>query len=354
MTPAPSGAAPVPPRRTLLWVLLGVGGLCAVCGAGAVALAGLGVIAGATDSMGTSTAPARGSPGATGGFTFTLPASFAPVSEGRWRFEKVDGEAKHTLDVIRLTAVPGLDDAHGKLTQLWNSVIVRDWPGAPTQVLPLRRFVQNGARAHFTSATLKAPNAQHASLVSLYLVEADDRLEPFVLLQEYLDDSVGAVMVARGSFDVTQAAVEELMKGVEGSPIGRPLVDEAELVGSWKYGSGSHAQYVNVITGSTTFSAVSYTVRWRFDAGHRMAYETSSATTTLGTTAFAGQTDEGSWALEHDLLTIDGARFDRKYFIVGAGNGPAGKRVLFLMPEGHFSLSPGAIGFHGELYEEAD
>jgi hypothetical protein len=338
-------------------VLLAVGGLCAVCGAGTVALVGLGVIAGATDSMGaggsSSSSPA-GSRGASGGFGFTVPASFTPVSEGRWRFEKVDGEAKHTVDVIRLGAVPGLDDPHGKLTQLWNAVIVRDWPGAPTRVLPLRRFVQNGARAHFTSATLTAPNAKHASLVSLYLVEADDRLEPFVLLQEYLDDSVGAVMKARGSFDVTQAAVEELMKGVEGSPVGRPLVDEAELVGAWKYGSGSHAQYVNVITGSTSFSAVSYTVRWRFDGDHSMAYETTSANTRLGDTTFAGEKDSGSWRLEHDLLLIDGDRFDRRYFIVGAGQGPDGKRVLYLMPEGHFSLSPGAIGFHGELYEAGE
>lgn len=354
MTPSPPAGPAVPPRRTLLWVLLGVGGLCAVCGAGAVALVGLGVIAGATDSMGTfGGASSAGSPGAAGGFSFNIPPTFTPVSEGRWRFEKVDGDARHTLDVIRLAAVPGLDDAHGKLTQLWNAVIVRDWPAAPVKVLPLRRFVQNGARAHFSSATLKAPNAQHASLVSLYLVEADDRLEPFVLLQEYFDDSVGAVMVAKGSFDVTQAAVEELMKGVEGSPVGRPLVDEAELVGSWTYGSGSHAQYVNVITGSTTFSAVAYTVRWRFEGNHAAAYETSSANTRLGDTTFAGQTDEGTWALEHDLLTIDGAKFDRKYFIVGAGVGPGGQRVLFLMPEGHFSLSPGAIGFHGELYEEA-
>lgn len=350
-----TGPAPSSSNKTLLWVLLGVGGLCAVCGAGTVALVGLGVIAGATDSMGVgSSSSSAGSPGAAGGFAFSVPATFKPVSESRWHFEQMDGEKRHTVDVIRFAAVPGLDDPAGKLTRLWNEAIVRDWPQASTKVLPLRRFVQNGARAHFTSATLTAANNKHPSLVSLYLVEADDRLEPFVVLQEYFDDSVGAMIVAQGSFDVTQPAVEALMKGVEGSPIGRPLVEEAEIVGRWTSGSGSQMQYVNVITGATSFSAVSQTTRYDFESGHDFRYDYAGANTQLGSTTFGGQSDTGTWTLEHDLLLLDGARFDRKFFIVGAGVGPTGKRILYLMPEGEFSLSPGAIGYHGQLFSERD
>lgn len=74
-----------------------------------------------------------------------MPASFAVVSQGRWRFEKLDGSAKYTAEVIKLAAIPGIEDAPDKLTQLWNQTIVRDWPNAPTRVLPLRRFVNNGA-----------------------------------------------------------------------------------------------------------------------------------------------------------------------------------------------------------------
>lgn len=347
--------APTPPARsskTIWWVLLGVGGLCAVCGAGAVALVGLGVIAGATDSLGAGTPPVEGlQPGAPGGFTFTVPASFSPVSEGRWRFEKVDGTARHTVELIRLPAVPGREDPIGKLTRQWNAAIVRDWPNAPTRVLPLRRFVNNGARAYFTSATLTAANNDHPSLVSLYLVEAGDRLEPFVVLQEYFDKSVGAAIVARFSFDQTQPAVEEVFKGVEGGPVGAPLVDEADIAGSWKYGSGASMQYVNVITGGTTVNSVSYSVSYAFGAGHDFTYDYSGANTQFGNTQFGSDRDTGSWRVEHDLLVLDGERRDRKYFIVGAGPGPSGKRVLYLIPEGHWSLSPGAIAQHGELYE---
>lgn len=340
-------------NKTLVWVLLGIGGLCAVCGAGTVALVGLGVIAGATDGMGSGSGPApvTAAPGAPGGFTFSVPASFTAVSEGRWRFEKVDGDAKYTAEVIKLAAIPGLDGAHDKLTQLWNQTIVRDWPGAATRVLPLRRFVNNGARAHFTSATLKAANNKHPSMVSLYLVEADDRLEPFVVLQEYFDDSVGALLKEAGAFDETQPAVEALLKGIEGSPVGMPLVGEEELAGKWVYGSGAQAQYVNVITGSTTFSGVSYTIRYDFEPNHDFAYDYVGANTQHGNTQFGGEKDSGTWRLEHDLLVLDGAARDSRFFIVGAGVGPAGKRVLYLMPEPNWSLSPGAIAFHGQLYE---
>lgn len=334
----------------MLWVLLGVGGLCAVCGAGAVALVGLGVIAGATDTMGAG-APAVGQEGAPGGFTFKVPASFSAVSEGRWRFEKVDGNARHTVDLIRLPSVPGIEDPIGTLTRQWNAVIVRDWPNAPTRVLPLRRFVNNGVRAYFTSATLTAANNDHPSLVSLYVVEAGDRLEPFVVLQEYFDKSVGAMIVARYSFDQTQAAVEEVFKGVEGGPVGLPLVDELEIAGAWKFNSGSSMQYVNVITGGTTVNSVAYTVGYRFGAGHDFVYEYSGANTRFGNTQFGTDRDTGTWRLEHDLLVLDGERKVRKYFIVGAGVGPSGKRVLYLIPEGNWSLSPGAIAQHGELYE---
>jgi len=348
---------PTPARRsnqTWLWVLLGAGGLCAVCGAGAVALAGLGLVAGASDSTGPGGVSAAEQPGAPGGFALQVPASFALVSEGRWRFEKAEGTARHTVDVIRLPSVSAEAGPVAALTQQWNAVIVRDWPGAPTQVLPLRRFVNNGARAYFTSAQLTAAQNDHPSLVSLYLVEADERLEPFVVLQEFFDKSVGAAIVAQYSFDQSQPAVEEFIKGVEGSPVGRRLVDEAEVVGAWRHGSGASMQYVHVLTGSTTFSAVSYTIGYTFGADHSFRYEYSGANTQLGSTTFGGDRDTGTWKLEHDLLVLDGERFDRKFFIVGAGPGPAGRRVLYLVPEGHWSLSPGAIAQHGQLYEEAE
>lgn len=349
MTP---GSPPSPRRpNSLLWVLLAVFGLCAVCGAGAVAVLGLGVIAGASDGLGVgSPATREASPGAPGGFSLRVPPGFTPVSEGRWRQVIQEGDKRHSVDVIRLPSIAGLDDAQPKLQRLWHDVIVRDWPGAPDAVLPLRRFVANGARAWFSSAAILAPNAKEKSLVSLYLVEADDRLEPLVVLQEFSSE-LPTYAGAQFSWDTTHPLVEELIKGLEGSPVGLPLVDDAEVAGAWKYSSGASMDYVNIVTGSTSFSAVSSSTWYDFGADHDFTYRFSSANTNLGSTTFAGETDRGVWRVEHDLLIVEGEQRTRRFFIVGAGLGPKGQRVLSLMPEGSWSLYPGAIASRAEHYE---
>ncbi len=348
----PLRTAPRPFTRTiLLWVGLTAAALCALCGAGTVGLVALGVIAGNADpAVGGADRPA-GQPGVAGGFSMRLPASFTPVSEGRWRHEQVDGQRRHTVDVIKLAAVPGVGDPAGALKRLWNEVIRRDWPDAPQTPLPLRRFVNNGARAHFSSAALQPQGNQNKSLVSLYLVEAGDRLEPLVVLQEYFDDSVGAMMVARGSWDVTHPAVDALLKLVEGSPVGLPLVMDDEVQGAWVTASGASQQYVNVLTGSTTFSAVSSSVRYQLAADHAFAYQYAAANTQLGSTTFGGQRDQGTWKIEHDLLVLEGEARTTKYLIIGAGLVEGDRRTLYLMPEPHWSLSPGAIAQHGELFD---
>jgi hypothetical protein len=338
-------------RTILLWVGLAVAGLCAVCGAATVALVALGVVAGNTDPATTSADPPMGRPGVAGGFSMSLPASFTQVAEGRWRHEQLDGQRRHTVEVIKLAAVPGLEQPHEALKRLWNEVIRRDWPDAPPTPLPMRRFVNNGARAHFTSAALQPRGNANKSLVSVYLIEAGDRLEPLVVLQEYFDDSVGAMMVARGSWDETHPAVEALFKQVEGSPIGLPLISGDEAQGAWVTASGASQQYVNVLTGSTTFSAISTSLRFQLAADHTFSYQYASANTRLGSTTFGGQRDQGRWKIEHDLLVLEGDARTVKYLIIGAGLVEADHRVLYLLPEPHWSFSPGAISQHGELFD---
>lgn len=339
-------------NKTLLVVLLVVGGLCGVCGVGTLALVGLGVVAGASEVGPSFTAP-EARPGVEGGFRLTFPESFKPVDEHRHRFTLEEGGSRHTVDVIRLEAVPGLDDPRGKLDALWRGTIVRDWPQAPTVTLPLRRFVQNGARAHYTFATVEVPGQRRRSMVSLYLVEAGDRLEPFAVVQEFFDTGIGADFMNKYSFDTTHPAVEELLKGVEGSPVGLPLVSDDELVGRWAFSTGALGQYVNVITGSTSTETVSYAIRYQLTGDRRYVYRFQGATTGSAGARFSVSHDEGSWLVQHDLLVFDGAEFDSKYFLIGAGVGASGKRVFYVLPEGKWSLTPGAIAQFGELYEEA-
>lgn len=349
--------APPPERRgatPVFWALLGAAGLCATCGLLSVAVVALGVaqgpLADAEEPAAVSVAGA-GEPGEIG---FVVPSEFKPVSDGRFRYELRDGDARHSVDVIKLAAVPGLAEPERKLEETWRTAVAPDWPGAPTQLLPLRRFVSNGARAYFTAARMTAPGHQHPSLVSLYLVESDDRLEPFVVLQAYEDRSVGAMLVAAGSFDRTQPAVEVLFEGIGGSPVGLPLVDASEVVGTWTAASGASQEVVHVLTGASAVNAVSWSSRYQLEPGGRFSWTSSGATTRLGNTQFGSDRDTGRWTLKHDLLVLDGEARDKSFFIVGAGRGPSGKRVLYLLPEGHWSLSPSVIAQHGQLYEAAD
>jgi hypothetical protein len=338
-------------NQTLLWVLLGVGGLCALCGVGTMALVGLGVVAGATDSPVSSGPSPEARPGVEGGFRITFPPTFKPVDEHRHRFELEEGGSRHTVDVITLASIPGLDDPQGKLKATWTGTIVRDWPGAPSTTLPLRRFVQNGARAFYTFATVEVPGQRRRSMVSLYLVEAQDRFECFAVVQEFFDTGIGADFMNKYSFDTTHPAVETLLQGVEGSPVGLPLVSDDEVAGRWTYSTGAIGQYVHVITGSTSTETVSYAIRYQFDGDHRYTYRFQGATTGSGGGRFSVSHDEGTWAVEHDVLVLDGAQFDSKSFIIGAGVGLGGGRVLYVLPEGKWSLTPGAIAQFGELYE---
>jgi hypothetical protein len=341
-------------NQTLLIVLLVVGGLCALCGVGTLALVGLGVVAGAAEGPVSAPSAAEARPGVEGGFRMTFPEDFKPVDEARHRFERLEGSARHTVDVIKLAPIDGLDDPQGKLRALWNGTIVRDWPGIPTLTLPLRRFVQNGARAFYTFAVVRVPGQDRRSMVSLYLVEAGDRLEPFAVVQEFFDSGIGADFMNNLSFDTTHPAVEAFLKGVEGSPVGLPLVADDELTGRWAFSTGSLGQYVNVITGGTSSETVSYAVRYELGADRRFAYRFQGATMGAAGTRFSASHDEGTWAVQHDLLVLDGEQFDTRYLIIGAGAGPDGKRVIYLQPEGKWSLTPAAIAQGGELYEEAD
>lgn len=67
--------------------------------------------------------------------------------------------------------------------------------------------------------------------------------------------------------------MEEALKGVRGSPVGLPLVDDAEVVSHFVYGTSTAAQWVNAYTGGTTMTAVSYSIDYTFGANHAFQYK---------------------------------------------------------------------------------
>jgi hypothetical protein len=69
---------------------------------------------------------------------------------------------------------------------------------------------------------------------------------------------------------------------------------------------------------------------------------------------FSQDTDEGEWRVAHDQLVLTGNKRTTKYLVAGAARTPDGKRSLFLLPEGRWSLAPGPMAANGELYVTAE
>ncbi|NOK10700.1 lipocalin family protein [Corallococcus exercitus] len=348
------------PKSPFVWILLAVGGACAFCCTGTLGLMALGLFAGDSDTPGTPAAANRahgGSPGEPGGFAFDAPQGWKTQQDGRFIVEWNDGGNTLGAEALRLPAVPGLDDAEGKLARLWQERIGADWNDVKPNPLVMRRFVANGARAFFTAAVVRAKNNGRTFRVSLYLVEAGDRLEPLVFIQSFMSPpgSAGEDMSASFSWNTSSVRVEEALKGVRGSPVGLPLVDDAEVVGHFIYGTSTGAQWVNTYTGSTTMTAVSYSIDYTFGANHAFQYKYAGASGQVGAMRFGSEDDQGTWSVKHDVLTLTGAKRTRRYLLIGAARSPEGKRTLYLMSEHPgWSLAPGAIGQNGELYVAAD
>ncbi|MCP3102342.1 hypothetical protein LZ198_26065 [Myxococcus sp. K15C18031901] len=348
------------PRRPLLWILVALGGGFALCCTGSLGLMALGAFSGSDSSAsGGGVGVSRGgTPGEPGGFALDSPQGWSQREGGGFITEWVDRGDTLGVELLRLGSVPGLEDAEGKLSRMWSERIGADWNDVKPSPLVMRRFVANGARAYFTSATVLHKGNGRRFRLSLYLVEAGERLEALAFIQSYF--SPGGVAAAQGmmadnSWGTSHVRVEDALKGVRGSPVGLPLVADSEVVGSFSHGSGAAGQWVNTFTGSTTMRAVTSRSDYVFKADHSFQHQFVGGSGPAGAMAFATESDEGTWSVKHDVLTLAGAKRTRRFLLLGAARTPDGKRTLYLMPEHTgWSLQPGAIGLNGELYVQKE
>ncbi|CAM3093324.1 hypothetical protein G4177_22560 [Corallococcus sp. ZKHCc1 1396] len=348
------------PKSPLVWILIAVGGASALCCTGTLGLLALGLIAGDDTAPGTApSAEARthaGRKGEPGGFAFDAPQGWKTLPDGRFIIEYPNKYGDPLgVEALRMPSVPGLDDGEGKVVRLWRERVGADWNGVPPHPRVMRRFMANGARAFFATEAVKHKGNGRSFLISLYLVEADDRFEPLVFIQSFASTGYGEDLSASFSWDTSYAKVEEALKGVRGSPVGLPLVDDAEVVGRFQYSSNSATQYVNTFTGATTMSTVSYGIDFTFGKDHTFQYKFVGASGQVGAMNFGADDDQGAWSVKHDVLTVTGAKRTRRYLLIGAARTPEGRRALYMLPEHpSWSLAPGSVAQHGELYVSMD
>lgn len=275
------------------------------------------------------------------GFAFDPPAGFQPRGEGLWRREQQDGTELLWVEAWRLPALPGLDEAEAKLSALWLDLLPARYQDVRPPLVQ-RRFVQNGARAHFARARLLRPGDPDPLLVSLYLVEAGDRLEPVLVTQGCTTNAPGALMIIEFSFPKTHLHVEELLTGIHGSPAGGPLVADPELTGRFALGDASTLQWVHAATGGTAVTAVARAVELDLAADHTYTWRFTGGSGRAGQIRFETDTDEGAWRVEHDVLVLTGKKHQSRYLLVGAPRDPDGRQLLLLQSEPGWSQAPQA------------
>jgi hypothetical protein len=209
--------------KRLVIGLLAAGGVSALCCVGSLVAVAL-----SDDEGPRSRATQAGQ-----GFSVTVPEGFSTPRPGHWTAERREGPNRLWLDVQQLAPLHVSGAVDEPLRALW----ARSLEGyeGPADPLIQRRFVSNGARAHFARATVKRTGNPDPVMVSLYLVEADDALVPLFLVQGCDTNEPGALMIIQYSFPTTHTLVEAFLGGVAGSPVGAPLVDEAELTGTWTF-----------------------------------------------------------------------------------------------------------------------
>lgn len=326
--------------KTWVWVVVAVGvGSCALCTVSALGLGALGFLASDEEASGSALVAATGG----GGFTLRPPAPFTEASPGRYTHQWSSNEAgddaeTYSVEVIRLPPVQGMDDPHDAVVRLWTTELARDWKKYDDAALDapvvMRRFVQNGARAWFAASELRAQGTGRLFLLTLLLVEADDHLEPLVILQGATSTSspLPADSVARYSWAKSQPLVEAFLTGVEGSPTGRPLLSDEELLGRWRYGTGRQRDWVNPLTREDHANSVGYTMHYEFSDDHRFTWRYDGQRNSIN--VHDGEAAEGRWAIEHDVLVLTPDEGSvRRFLLVGAPrrNGVRGLH-LYLEP----------------------
>ncbi len=322
--------------KVALAVLAGLAALGLFCCLGSLAL-GMFSLDDATPS------PVAAAQGTRTDFALKPPATFTTTPQGHWRRETKDDLAQLWLDVQRLQPIPGLDDAQNKVSTLWAAILTNHYEGVTDHPLVMRRFVANGARAHFASALLINKKDHQRYWLSLYLVEADDHLEPFLFTQGCVALSMGSEMIIEFSWPKSHVFVEDFITGIYGSPTGLPLLEDDEVTGHFTFGDNSTAQWINTVTGATSMTAVARAIEYTFADDGTYTYSFVGGSGQVGAIKFGTDKDEGTWKVEHDLLVLTGQKWQRKLLIHGAPRGPQGQRMLLLQSE-PYTFAPGSIG----------
>lgn len=295
---------------------------------------GLGVKAVAPPTMASSgTRPAGGTQMGSGQFRYSLPAGYR--QEGGWISKIVNAETRgdRVGAMFRvLTPIPAQGNMDSVLNQLWGQVIP---DGIQPRQVMFRRYVAGGAYSQFLFG--RGPEGENTwdTYFTLFLIDLGGTWQPVVMAQVFLPDPtfmMGASMSAHyAQFQNGPIAAEFIDTWQAPGAPKRPLVTREEMTGLFKGGSTATQHWASAITGQyagMTFSAAS--IDYNFRANGTFDYKFVGASGAVGAMTVTNDADSGSWSIEGDILTINGAKWDRSFRVWGFTRYGDGRRAVML------------------------
>lgn len=279
------------------------------------------------------------------------------------------GGTRTTSAMIRfLPAVPVGKGVGELLGDLWKTNVPSEL-GDRISGMVFRRYVGDGIPAFFVVGSGMEKGRDCDSLFTLIIVDCKTHWQPVVLAQTYEETSTfrtGIEMSARFSFNESAPLAEEMLKTFRcPSGKGRPLFDSSSLVGDFGYGNYASMDYVNVYSGASSTSYVSYGGILNLKSDGNFVFSYSSASSQYSSaTQFGGQKGAGKWTVEGDLLKLrftsfeqivngvkDGYQLKEKtYRICSSTTFPDGVKIVILKDRLDVAVNAQTVGDKSEWY----
>ena len=312
-------------------------------------------------------APAKASGGVASNFTSGLPTGWA--QQDVWMVKTVADGSTFTSGMARL--VPAVTPGPGVgqiLADTWNQYIPKELAGKFGGII-YRRYIGDKVPCYFIVGSGREKDREADSIFMVMLVDCEKYWQPIVLAQTYEDTGqfrVGVEMSARFSYNKSSEYLEEYLATIKCADTrGKALFDKSALVGDFGYGSYASMDYVNVYSGASSSSYVSYGGTLNLKADGTFDYTYGGASSSYGSAAqFGGQKGNGTWSIQGDILTLNYSKFEqfrngivdsyklkeKKFRVGGATTFSDGVKIVILKDKLDLPMTWGNLGDKSDWY----
>lgn len=288
--------------------------------------------------------PTANAPAGTGGlapsFSFSLPQGWR--KDGAWHIADIQENGDVTSALVRFPeAIPAKGNMGNTLNELWKQHIPKEGQGKQGSIV-FRRYVGDRLLSQFISSRFREPGRDADTVFMLMLVDCKTHWQPVVVALTF--DSTfkpGLDFSATFKYPSAMALAENLLASFRCPPAaGGPLVDEEALVGDYGFGSGSSQDWVNIYTGASSMTVVSFGGTLNLKADGKFTYTFTSASGVVGALNIRGAKGSGNWAIQGDQLVCTFTEYDQgdghkvkehRYRIGGVTLFPDGTKIVVLL-----------------------